>query len=539
MAEAGERSRRETRPREPLNVSTEGTGRSWSAAWILLAMLLAAGLRIRGLDRMGVWVDEAFAINASRLHFSDLLGHLPLDSSPPLYYLLLKGWVSVVGESAVAVRALSVLFGVLTVPAAALLAWRITVGAAGSPRQAAAGRPVAHQAAVLAGFSVAATPMLVQFSQEARTYTFASLVAVLTLERLLAWIQSDRLGALNAHALGLLVLAYTHNWGLLLLPASATVVLLSSRGRRTAWAIRAAAVIALYLPWAPVLLEQSRHAGNQWIAGVAQGPIWLLPARSLWLYASGIGANGGPPGSLLPSRLGLLAGLGWILLLAAALTLRPELRRGLLATGLFGSVPLLIATLMEASGRQVYLAGRHDVLVLPVFLSMMASSAAVLVRKRLLPGVAVTWIGLLAAGSIAFTGELQRNTPERGVATRLARIMGSGDRVIFTGLFRPGVEYYLRLAGRSYRPVSFPAEAAAHLGWFDESTYAGEQAPLRQEALGLCPGPGEREWILATDTKTCRLLIETIGTCAQFEVPFTAEGDPLNKIVSVTARPSK
>ena len=41
-----------------------------------------------------------------------------MDGSPPLYYLLLHGWMGLVGEGEAATRALSLIFALIAVPVA-------------------------------------------------------------------------------------------------------------------------------------------------------------------------------------------------------------------------------------------------------------------------------------------------------------------------------------------------------------------------------------------------------------------------------------
>jgi hypothetical protein len=65
-------------------------------------------LRIYDLTGKDIWVDEANGILMARSGLRGLLEHLKLDSSPPLYYLLLGAWMRLFGDSEAAVRSLSV-----------------------------------------------------------------------------------------------------------------------------------------------------------------------------------------------------------------------------------------------------------------------------------------------------------------------------------------------------------------------------------------------------------------------------------------------
>jgi len=56
------------------------------------------------------WRDEAFSYLMARLPVPSLLWATAHDANPPLYYLLLKGWMSIFGSSEVALRSLSLIF---------------------------------------------------------------------------------------------------------------------------------------------------------------------------------------------------------------------------------------------------------------------------------------------------------------------------------------------------------------------------------------------------------------------------------------------
>src|SRR5262245_30799192 len=105
---AGDKPDRRTAPRVPAQVSTA-----------VVVVLVAIGVAARFVSTSKLWLDEALSVNISALPVGDLLEALEHDGHPPLYYLLLHGWMSVFGEGDTAVRALSGIFGVATLP----LAW--------------------------------------------------------------------------------------------------------------------------------------------------------------------------------------------------------------------------------------------------------------------------------------------------------------------------------------------------------------------------------------------------------------------------------
>src|SRR2546425_3307417 len=119
-------------------------------------MLLAAGLGFLRLGAKSGWLDEAESVAHARLGVRSLL-HV-LDGGDPnmgLYYVLLHFWIRIFGESESAVRGLSVLFGVLAVPAIYLVGARLFGRAAG----------------LVAALLLAVNAFFIQYAQEARSYS--------------------------------------------------------------------------------------------------------------------------------------------------------------------------------------------------------------------------------------------------------------------------------------------------------------------------------------------------------------------------------
>jgi len=144
------------------------------APWLVIFIALAgAGLRLFMLDKQGMWLDETFSVWLANQQVGEMLQWIVhIDQHPPLYYLLLHGWMARSGDTAYYARLLSVLFGVATIPVIYFIGKRLS-----SP-------VVGLAAAVLLAFS----PFHIRFAQEARMYTlltFNAAVAGYALVRLL------------------------------------------------------------------------------------------------------------------------------------------------------------------------------------------------------------------------------------------------------------------------------------------------------------------------------------------------------------------
>jgi len=481
--------------------------------------VLATGLRLHGLTRHPFWLDEAYSVTVARQPLWAIAPSLADESGPPLYYLLLHGWIKLLGEGQDAVRLLSVLCGVLLVPATARLARRVA----------------GERGGLAAAFLMAATPMAVQFSQEARMYTLLPLLTVLAGERLLVWLQDGMRGALLAHALLLAAIFYTHNWGLLVLPAAGAVALLYPGERIRGWLIAASLALLLYAPWVPVLVTQVRDPSYQFIRMIQTIPWWQLPLRSLLIFAVGVGDIGGQATTLVPAPASYLFA-GWFLWLLVAPILSGVGRRESLALLLYTAVPPVAAALFTALARPIYLLGRYEILILPVAIAAAGVAVAKMFRGRRLSLLVAIWVLALAGLSVRYTAGVHRRFPEPIMTGVLAPKLRPGDHIVFCGLYRAAMEYHLRQRGATFEPASFPAEAANHLGWYYESLYRPDAPALMTEASAQCPQPGSRTWVVATSGATCGVLIDTLRTCSSLSSPFLKLGVPANQVLLAEPR---
>ena len=88
-----------------------------SKNWEVMGLVLGASLlRFVGLDHP-LWLDEAASILFAWEGYGGVIEALAVDSTPPLFYWMLTGWVAVFGDSEIALRALPAIGGVLSVVA--------------------------------------------------------------------------------------------------------------------------------------------------------------------------------------------------------------------------------------------------------------------------------------------------------------------------------------------------------------------------------------------------------------------------------------
>src|SRR5438874_415357 len=105
------------RPRDTLR-AMGAPGRRLTIA--VLTGIVLAGLLPRAwrLTVPGLTSGEAFSWRLAGYPTSEMLARAAQDVHPPLCYLALQGWRALVGDGPAALRALSVLVGLLVVPLA-------------------------------------------------------------------------------------------------------------------------------------------------------------------------------------------------------------------------------------------------------------------------------------------------------------------------------------------------------------------------------------------------------------------------------------
>jgi uncharacterized membrane protein len=224
-----------------------------------LAILVAIGLVLRFWTSSHLWLDEALTVDIARLPIRDIPAALRRDGHPPLYYVLLHGWMRVFGEGDTAVRALSGVLSVVALP----LAWMAGRRAGG------------RQAAVAFVVLLALSPFAIRYATETRMY---ALVITLVLAGYLLVVGAlERPSLVSSIGIALVTgaLLLTHYWALWLVGATGLALVVRAwRGapetRRAS--VRVLAALAgggvLFLPWVGVLLAQSAHTGTPWAAAV-------------------------------------------------------------------------------------------------------------------------------------------------------------------------------------------------------------------------------------------------------------------------------
>jgi hypothetical protein len=344
---------------------------------LCLALILAAGtlLRFWNLGRLSLWFDEGYSAWAASLGPLRLFHVIRADVSPPLYYLLLRGWIGLFGTSEAALRALSATAATACFPFLYLLARRLLQ------------RPGAILLAMALG---AASVMQITYAQEARCYALLGLGCLVALYALHLFLERRRPWALALLILATTFTLYLHNiafFYLLALDLAWLILPASTPPRRRIGDLLLANVLIglLYLPWVPGLLSQLRWVqSNFWVPRPSGRDLVNVLSQLMGVQPQ---YPGGDYNRLIPPQVYLMVNLLALLALLWPLRL-PRLRRRTFALLVYALLPVVGVYLYSLVAKPLFMSRPliGSSLVFPLLLAMpFASDAAERQRTRALP----------------------------------------------------------------------------------------------------------------------------------------------------------
>jgi len=221
--------------------------------------LLCVALRVYHIGAASLWSDEIFS-----RYYADIFGlhylltdGLSSEPTPPTYYLLLRGWMAMWGDSEAALRSLSAVASTLCIPVIYFLGRELFGKLQG----------------MLGALLFALCPLSLYFAQEARVYTLFMLAATIVLWAAAVFQRNPRsVGAAAFYALSATLCLYLHATGVLFVAACGGTVWLfllaqGVRGRQTwlKWTALNAFVLLLGVPYFVHTLAASHGGGLDWM----------------------------------------------------------------------------------------------------------------------------------------------------------------------------------------------------------------------------------------------------------------------------------
>lgn len=186
---------------------------------LLLIILLGAVLRIYDLGGESIWLDEAYTIEISKQNPVEIIKDILTDNEnhPPFYYSLMHYWMVLFGDSVFSVRFPSVIFGVLCIIAIYKMAKLL----------------FDKNTALFSALILATSVMLIELSQEARSYSLLAFLSILSFYFFTKLLEQKSFGASALYVVSSLLLISTHYYAIFVLVSQnifiLTIYLLSTK----------------------------------------------------------------------------------------------------------------------------------------------------------------------------------------------------------------------------------------------------------------------------------------------------------------------
>ena len=345
--------------------------------------VFAAVIRFWRIGHQSFWFDEGFTVADSQASFGRMIGLVHhVELTPPVYFTLAWVWSRIFGLGEIGLRSLSALAGVAMVPVTYLIAAKL----------------ISRRVALLAAALVACNPLLIWYSQEARSYIVLALFGALSLLAFVYVRLPNPSGRwLAAWAVAAMLTIATHYYGALaVVPQAIWLLWIHRSDRRVWWALGAVAVAGLAL--LPLAVGQRHHAN--WIA------IWPLHLRLRQLFPQLLLGTGAPARTWLK-----LAGALATLLAVALFALRTDRfeRRGALVVGALGAAGVLLTAILMIAGSDQLITRNIIVILVPLIIVLATGLGARRSGKLGLAGAATLCaVGLTAAIAVSVMPSLER-----------------------------------------------------------------------------------------------------------------------------------
>jgi mannosyltransferase len=427
------------------------------------------------------WIDEGLSVGIASHPLTDIPSVLRQDGSPPLYYLILSAWIDVFGFGEGDTHALSVGIALLCVPVA-FLAGRAMFGT---------------RAGWIAALLAAMNPFLTYYAQETRMYALVALLSTVVAGTfVLVFVQRRRVW-LPVFAIALVLLMYSHNWGLFLAVGTGAAVVALLRGNPDRRALMRDAILAYgavalaYAPWLPSLVFQVRHTGAPW----SDTP---TTADVLGAMTSLLG------GAAPATAFALAAGSGIAGLLVAPRLRGPKARAvlALLTMGLVALALAYISSRISPAWATRYL----SVLLGPLLLV----GAAGLSRAGTLGVVVVALLAVIWANPRTHALETKSNA--HAASTQVRDLLAPGDLVVAIHPEQGPLMHLYLPKGLRWANAIGPVADPRVMDWRD--------AVARLKAAK--PTPTEDALVRSLRRDQRLLLVEPIIRSASWNAPWTS-----------------
>ena len=390
-------------------------------AGLSLLVLLAFGLRAWRLDFQSLWRDETDALRFSQVPLTELLGNLTRPGwNGPLYFILLRGWLALVGEGEFAARYSSLICGVLAVP----LTWVV-------------GRRIVSRATGAIGAAlVALSPYLIWYAQELKMYTL-----VLALGLLSTWLYGCALNEGRwrwwiGHVIVTSLMIYSHILAILILLPQALWFVVGWRRYRPRWRGWLADMAALTLPYLPLAVWQVPLLLSDFETGHPFYPLGDMAHILFLAFSRGVAT----PWEPIPVSMGV-----FLLLLLGGVVLRAQNGYGGVLELVLWLVAPVLAVYFISLGMPIF-TDRYLIYVAPAYALLLARGLVAIGQRWRLAQIVVAVLLVIFLAQGWWTQATQSIKSDfRGAAHLVGEHYQPGDLIVFQIPYgRYTFEYYYR-----------------------------------------------------------------------------------------------
>lgn len=220
----------------------------------LFIVFLAGALRLYNIEQKNLWFDEIYSWHISEGNTEQIVAETSGDIHPPFYYIILKLWTGLFGDSVFSMRLLSVLFGLLSMIFIYLISEKIFKN-----------RFITLSVLLLYALS----PVNIHYSQEVRMLNLNLFLCLGSVYYFFELRSDSSFKNGICYFIFTLLALYTHYFSLLIFFTEIFIALLYylSKGKDKKsliyFLICAAAVNLFYAPWYPVFFSQAAK-GQPW-----------------------------------------------------------------------------------------------------------------------------------------------------------------------------------------------------------------------------------------------------------------------------------
>ena len=241
---------------------------------ILLITWAAFLLRLNRLDGQSLWRDEVDAIRFSSWAVAELIqGLFRTGHNGPLYFLLLRPWRSLTGDTEFALRFPSAVLGAVAIPLGYVLARQLGFG---------------RRTGLVLGLLLATSPYLIWYGQEAKMYTLLLAFIVIAFIAYLKALAGAGRGWWFVFVIATSFSFYTHILSPLILPVFGLVAGLYYEQWRRQWQPWLVSMLCLTLPYLPLAVWQMPLLLTGFQSGHPYYDLREISSLLLQLYSSGL-----------------------------------------------------------------------------------------------------------------------------------------------------------------------------------------------------------------------------------------------------------